>query len=82
MPMNKIADHEYVASVWFERDRANLSLSTPKGREIFSLWDDAVYEELESGYLTAPRMASIMRCSESDWQPHLVAYARERGLIT
>ena len=78
MNFKKIADHEYVASVWFERDRAHLSLSTPGGREIFSLWDDDVAEEIDSGYLTTPRHP---RPSESDWQPHLVAYARERDLI-
>jgi len=78
MVFKKIADHEYVASVWFERDRANVSLSTPEGREIFSLWDEAVGEAVEDGFLTTPRHP---RPSESMWQPHLVAYARDQGLI-
>lgn len=78
MVFKKIADHEYVASVWFERDRANVSLSTPEGREIFSLWDEAVGEAIEDGFLTTPRHP---RPSEEQWQPHLVAYARDQGLI-
>ncbi len=78
MVFKKIADHEYVASVWFERDRANVSLSTPEGREIFSLWDEDVGEAVEDGFLTTPRHP---RPSEEMWQPHLVAYARDQGLI-
>jgi hypothetical protein len=80
----KIADHEYVASVWFERGDGYASLSTPRGREIFSLDVEAINEEIESGYLTAPRLAgfnSRSANSEAEWQPHLVEYARQRGLI-
>lgn len=78
MTFKKIADREYVASVWFERDRANVSLSTPEGREIFSLWDDDVHQAIEDGFLSTPRFPHP---SETDWQPHLVAYACEQGLI-
>lgn len=74
----KIADHEYVVSVWFERDRANVSLSTPKGREIFSLWDDDVRQAIEDGYLPTPRHP---RPSDDMWQPCAVEYARNQGLI-
>lgn len=78
MSTAKIADHEYVASVWFERDRLNVSLSTPDGREIFSLWDEDVHQAIEDGFLSTPRFP---RPSETNWQPHLVAYARDQGLI-
>lgn len=79
-----IADHEYVCSVWFERDRQNISLATPSGRVIFDLWDDAVSEAIEDGYLSAPRgplMSSRSANDESAWQPHAVEYARSMGLI-
>lgn len=80
----KIADDEYVCSVWFERDRANVSLSTPKGREIFSLWDDDVYGAIEDGYLPKPKgplMCSRAMNDSAAWQPCAVAYARDMGLI-
>lgn len=80
----KIADHEYVASVWFERGDGYVSLSTPKGRELFHLDYEGVCDEIEAGYLTAPRFArfnSLSANSEADWQPHLVEYAKQRGLI-
>lgn len=78
MAFEKVRDEDYVASVWFERDRSNVSLSTPKGRVIFDLWDDDVHQAIEDGFLTTPRHP---RPSEAMWQPHLVAYAREGGLI-
>jgi hypothetical protein len=74
----KIEDHEYVCSTWFERDRANVSLETPDGREVFSLWDEDVFEAIEDGFLTTPRHP---RPNDADWQPHAVDYAREMGLI-
>lgn len=82
--IEKIADHEYVVSVWFERDRSNISLSTPKGREIFSLWDDDVHQAIEDGFLPKPRgplMSSQALNSEKAWQPCAVEYARNQGLI-
>lgn len=84
MVRKKIADHEYVASVWFERGDGYVSLETPKGRRIFSLDYEGVQEEIESGYLTAPRLAGMSSHSansEAEWQPHLVEYAKQRGLI-
>ncbi len=31
------ADHEYVCVTWFERDRQNVRLETPRGRVILPL---------------------------------------------
>ena len=36
----KTGDHEYVCVTWFERDRQNVRLETPRGRVIFDLWDE------------------------------------------
>ena len=79
--MNK---NEYIASVWFERDRSYVSLSTPRGREIFCLWDDNVHQAIEDGFLTTPKlmMSSRAQNDEAAWLPHLVNYAREQGLIS
>lgn len=74
----KIEDSEYVAFTWFERDRQNVRLETPNGRVVFDLWDSDVTQAIEDGYLTSPRRP---RPSDEDWQPHLVVYAREKGLI-
>lgn len=74
-----LQDHEYVCSTWFERDRKQVRLETPEGREIFCLNDDDVDQAIEDGYLTTPR---VPRPDDSDWQPHAVAYAREYQLIT
>ena len=48
----KTADHQYVCVTWFERDRQNVRLETPRGRVIFDLWDDDVADAIDSGYLT------------------------------
>jgi len=80
----KIEDGEYVCSAWFERDRSHLSLTTPKGRTVFELWDEQVQEAIEDGFLTAPTLArfnSATANSNSAWQPRAVEYARSRGLI-
>lgn len=74
----KIADADYVCSTWFERDRQSITLTTPQGREVVSLWDDDVTDAVESGYLSPPRRP---RPSDDDWQPCVVAYARDMGLI-
>ncbi len=71
-------DSDYLCYTWFERDRKNVRLETIKGREIFDLWDDEVDRAVEDGFLTIPRGP---RASNADWQPHAVAYAREKGLI-
>jgi hypothetical protein len=74
----KIAARDYVCFTWFERDRANIRLETPNGREVFDLWDGAVMQAIEDGFLTTPR---IPRPSSADWQPHAVRYAIDMGLI-
>jgi hypothetical protein len=70
----KTGDHEYVCVTWFERERQNVRLETPRGRVIFDLWDDAV----ESGHLTVPR---VPRPTDADWRPHALASARNTGLL-
>jgi hypothetical protein len=72
------APEEYVCTTWFERDRRMVSLATPNGREIFALWDEAVDDAIESGYLPTPKHP---RPSDKDWQPCASAYAREMGLL-
>ena len=52
----KTADYQYVCVTWFERDRQNVRLETPRGRVIFDLWDDDVTDAIDSGYLTVPRV--------------------------
>jgi hypothetical protein len=74
----RIGDREYVCVTWFERDRQNVRLETPRGRVIFDLWDDDVTDAIESGCLTVPRFP---RATDADWQPHAVAFARETGRI-
>ncbi|KAK0039488.1 hypothetical protein Bpfe_031075 [Biomphalaria pfeifferi] len=69
---------QYVCTTWFERDRANIRLETPNGREVFDLWDDDVAQAVEDGYLTRPR---VPRPTDADWQPHAVRYAIDMGLI-
>jgi hypothetical protein len=74
----KLPDHQYICHTWFERDRQHVRLEKPDGTVVFELWDDAVGEAVESGYLTAPR---VPRPRDADWQPHAVAYARDHGLL-
>lgn len=73
-----IPDSAYVCSTWFERDRQHIRLETPDGKSIFELWDDDVSQAIEDGFLRAPRFP---RASDTDWQPHAVAYARLQGLL-
>ena len=72
------ADQQYVCVTWFERDRQNVRLETPRGRVIFDLWDDDVTDAIDSGYLTVPR---VPRPAGVDWQPHALAFARETGRL-
>ena len=44
----KTADRQYVCVTWFERDRQNVRLETPRGRVIFDLWDDDVTDAVDS----------------------------------
>ena len=69
---------DYVCTVWFERDRANVRLETPNGRTVFDLWDHDVLQAIEDGFLTTP---SHPRPKDRDWQPHAVAYALSMSLI-
>ena len=75
---SKARDHEFVCVTWFERDRQNVRLETPRGRVIFDLWDEEVSDAVVSGYLTVPR---VPRPTDADWQPHAVAFARDTGRI-
>ena len=80
----RIEDHEYVCEVWFERDRAHIVLSTPKGRKVFELWDADVWQALEDGFMPrpgGPMMSSAAMNDAARWQPCAVEYAREAGLI-
>ena len=65
------------ASTWFERDRAFVGLYDGDV-EIFCLWDEAVGEAIQDGFLTTPRHP---RPSDSDWLPCLIDYANSMGLI-
>lgn len=76
--VSKTRDHEFVCVTWFERDRQNVRLETPRGKLIFNLWDDRVTDAIESGLLTVPQRP---RPNDTDWQPHAVAYARDIGLL-
>jgi hypothetical protein len=73
------SDRDYVVSAWFERDRKSLRLSTPAGFEVLDLWDEDINDLITSGFLTHPRRP---RPTDEDWRPHLIAYARENGLIS
>lgn len=77
-PVTAIRHADYVCSTWFERDRRHVRLERPDGTEVFALWDDDVTQAIEDDYLSTPR---VPRASDSDWQPHAVAYAIEYGLI-
>lgn len=72
-------DAEYEVEVWFERDRKHLALSHPdRKRPIVDLWDEAVDDAIESGYLTPPRHP---RPTDEMWRAPLVEFARSQGLI-
>ena len=77
-PFARTPDQDFVCTTWFERDRSNVRLTTPRGRVVFDLWDEAVSEAIEDGYLKAPRCP---RSTDADWQPHAVQCARSWGLI-
>ena len=74
----KLTDADYLCDTWFERDRAQVRLYTKNGREVFCLNDDDVYEAIQDGFLTRPK---VPRPSDADWLPHALAYARYYGLI-
>ncbi len=74
----KTLAHECVCTTWFERDRAHIRLETPRGRVVFELWDEAVFDAIDSGCLKPPR---VPRPLDRDWQPAAVQYAIEMGLL-
>lgn len=78
----KIGDHEYVCHTWFERDRSHLRLETPRGRIVVELWDEDVEQAIADGFLKPPHHPFPCKAREAEWQPRLVAYARDLGLIT
>jgi hypothetical protein len=73
----KLQDSDYVVSWWLERDRANISLSTPGGRVVFELWDEDFTAAVEDGYLQCPGA----RASDSAWHSAAIDYARAFNLI-
>ncbi len=78
------AAQDYVCSVWFERDRKQIDLSTTDGRTLVHLVDEDVDDAIESGYLRAPRgplMSSRALNNDAAWKPMVVQYARDMGLI-
>lgn len=66
-------------TAWFERDRRHLGLSRSDGTSIFDLFDEAVDEAIEAGFLTTPRKP---RPTAEDRRQHLMAYAHSSGLLT
>lgn len=74
-----IEPNDLVCSVWFERDRQYVGLSTPSGKTIFDLWDDDVSDAIESGFLPTPRHP---RPSAEQWHPCAVEYAKSVGLLS
>lgn len=77
--LDALEQDRFTASAWFERDRAHLGLRDEVlDCDVVSLWDEAVQEELDAGFLRAPRHP---RPSDIDWLPHLVDFAQERSLI-
>jgi hypothetical protein len=69
---------DYICVTWFERDRKFVSLGGPGGATIFELWDSAVDEAVESGYLPTPRHP---RPSDDQWLPCAIEYALSKKLI-
>ncbi len=68
----------YECSTWFERDRAFIELKDSAGRTVFELWDEAVTEAIEDGFLPTPHHP---RPSNSHWLPCATRYAQSQGLI-
>ncbi len=69
----------FTASVWFERDRKNVTLTDGlTSRDLVCLWDDDVDDAIESGNLTPPR---VPRACDSDWLEPLLQYANETGAL-
>jgi hypothetical protein len=77
--LSELERGRYEADVWFERDRANLSLrDTVMDAAVFSLWDEEVSQAIQNGFITAPRRP---RPNDADWLPALLDYATSQGLL-
>lgn len=77
--LSELERGRYEADVWFERDRANLTLrDTVMDTAVFSLWDEEVSQAIQDGLITAPRHP---RPSDADWLPALLDYATSQGLL-
>lgn len=77
-PFQRLVANDFVCHTWFERDRAHVRLESPGGRLVFELWDEAVFDAIEDGYLNPPRRP---RPTSADWQPAAVQYAVDLGLL-
>lgn len=78
-PFQRLTAADYVCHTWFERDRAHVRLESPYGKVVFELWDEAVFEAIEDGFLVPPHRP---RPSGADWQPAAVQYAVDVGLLS
>jgi hypothetical protein len=75
----QFSSRELICSTWFERDRQHVRLEAPNGRVVFELWDDAVTDAIDSGYLSTPRRP---RPSDDDWHQPAVDYAISLGMLS
>lgn len=67
----------FESSAWFERDRAQVSLTDRlSGKSVIELADEELRSALQDGFLKAPR---VPRASDSDWLEPLIDYARSTG---
>lgn len=78
--LQELERQRFSPSAWFERDRSNLSLHDDVlDRDVISLWDDEVAQEIDGGFLRVPRGP---RPSEREWLQPLLDLATDRSLIT
>lgn len=75
----RLHQERYTCHVWFERDRAHVRLVDEFTRiDVVNLWDEAVYEAIEDGYLVRPNGPHP---TEEQWHPRVLEYALEIGAI-
>lgn len=75
-----LEQQRYTASVWFERDRQNVCLTDNiLNRRVVDLWDSAVDEAFDDGFLTPPRGVSIH--NSGAWLVPLTDYAFSMKLL-
>lgn len=70
-PRARPSINETSVATWFERDRAHVELVDARGNTIFELWDEAVQEAVDDGFLD-PRKG---------WHRAAYDYAIDQGLI-